>query len=74
MNRLRTTLSSLSLDLIIARIRFLVLIIRFVLVYPSMSRFFISITISISSGLFTFFITLLIEVPTEIGGDLGGLN
>jgi hypothetical protein len=68
------TLSSLSLDLIIARIRFLVLIIRFVLVYPSMSRFFMSITISISSGLFTFFITLLIEVPIEIEGDLGGLD
>jgi hypothetical protein len=73
-NRLRTTLSSLSLDLIIARIRFLVLIIRFVLVYPSMSRFFMSITMSISSGLFTFFITLLIEVPIEIEGDLGGLD
>jgi hypothetical protein len=68
------TLSSLSLDLIIARIRFLVLIIRFVLVYPSMSRFFMSITISISSGLFAFFITLLIEVPIEMGGDLGGLD
>jgi hypothetical protein len=68
------TLSSLSLDLIIARIRFLVLIIRFVLVYPSMSRFFMSITMSISSGLFTFFITLLIEVPIEIEGDLGGLD
>jgi hypothetical protein len=68
------TLSSLSLDLIIARIRFLVLIIRFVLVYPSMSRFFMSITISISSGLFAFFITLLIEVPIEIEGDLGGLD
>jgi hypothetical protein len=73
-NRLRTTLSSLSLDLIVARIRFLVLIIRFVLVYPSMSRFFMSITMSISSGLFTFFITLLIEVPIEIEGDLGGLD
>jgi hypothetical protein len=33
-----------------------------------------SITISISSGLFTYFITLLIEVPTKIGGDLGGLD
>jgi hypothetical protein len=68
------TLSSLSLDLIVARIRFLVLIIRFVLVYPSMSRFFMSITMSVSSRLFTFFIALLIEVPTEMGGDLGGLD
>jgi hypothetical protein len=74
MNRLRTTLSSLSLDLIVARIRFLVLIIRLILVCPSMSRFFISITISVSNGLFAFFIALLIDVPTEIGGDLGGLD
>jgi ABC-type microcin C transport system permease subunit YejB len=33
-----------------------------------------SITMSISSGLFTFFIALLIEVPIEIRGNLGGLD
>ncbi|KAH0175729.1 hypothetical protein KCU67_g54, partial [Aureobasidium melanogenum] len=52
-----TTSSSPSLDLIAAKIRFLVLIIRFVPV-----------------GFFVFFIALLIDVPTDIGGDRGGLD
>ena len=74
MNRLRTTLSSPSLDPIAAMIRFLVLVMRFAPVRPSVLRFFMSSTMSASYVYFVFFIALLIDVPTDIGGDCGGLD
>jgi hypothetical protein len=67
-------LSSPLLDLIVAIILFLVLVIRFTPIYPSVSRFFMSSTMSTSYMFFVFFIALLIDVPTDIRGDRRGLN
>jgi hypothetical protein len=67
-------LSSPSLDLIVAMILFLVLVIRFAPIYPSVSRFFMSSTMSASCLFFVFFIALLIDVPTDIRGNRRGLN
>jgi hypothetical protein len=73
-NWLRATLSSPSLDLIVAMILFLVLVIRFAPIRLSVSRFFMSSTMSASYMFFVFFIALLIDVPTDIRGDYRGLN
>ena len=67
-------MSSPSLDLIVAIIRFLVLVLSCIPVYLSVLRFFMSNTISASYAFLDFFIALLIDVPTDIRGDCGGLN
>jgi hypothetical protein len=55
-------------------ILFLVLVIRFAPIRLSISRFFISSTISTSYMFFVFFIILLIDVLTDIRGNRRGLN